>query len=74
MDIWEKMYEEAKKLYDPHEVSPFVYANHVVAAIEAEDGKIYIPAFALKEPVVFFISALKGQQLLICISILDRQK
>ena len=41
MDIWEKMYEEAKKLYNPHEVSPFVYANHVVAAIEAEDGKIY---------------------------------
>ena len=21
MDIWEKMYEEAQKLYDPHEVS-----------------------------------------------------
>ena len=28
MDIWEKMYEEAQKLYDPHEVSDFVYANH----------------------------------------------
>ena len=41
MDTWEKMYEEAKKLYNPHEVSPFVYANHVVAAIEAEDGKMY---------------------------------
>ena len=35
------MHEEAK-FYDLHEVSPFVYANHVVAAIEAEDGKIYI--------------------------------
>ena len=29
MDIWEKMHEEAQKLYDPHEVSDFVYANHV---------------------------------------------
>lgn len=36
------MHEEAKEFYNPHEVSPFVYANHVVAAIEAEDGKIYI--------------------------------
>ena len=41
MDIWEKMYEEAQKLYDPHEVSDFVYANHVVAAVEAEDGQIF---------------------------------
>lgn len=24
MDIWEKMYEEAQKLYNPHEVSDFV--------------------------------------------------
>ncbi|HHK6198110.1 TPA: cytidine deaminase, partial [Streptococcus pneumoniae] len=23
MDIWEKMYEEAQKLYNPHEVSDF---------------------------------------------------
>ena len=45
MDIWGKMYEEAKQLYNPHEVSPFVYANHVVAAIEAEDGKIYTGFF-----------------------------
>ena len=41
MDIWKKMYEEAQKLYDPHEVSDFVYANHVVAAVEAEDGQIF---------------------------------
>ena len=41
MDIWEKMYEEAQKLYDPHEVSDFVYANHVVAAVETEDGQIF---------------------------------
>ena len=42
MDIWEKMYEEAKELYNPHEVSLFVYATHVVVALEAEDGKIYV--------------------------------
>jgi len=41
MDIWEKMYEEAQKLYNPHEVSDFVYANHVVATVEAEDGQIF---------------------------------
>lgn len=41
MDIWENMYEQARKLYRPHEVSDFIYANHVVAAIEAEDGQIY---------------------------------
>ena len=28
-------------LYNPHEVSDFVYANHVVAAVEAEDGQIF---------------------------------
>ena len=41
MDIWQIMYEKAKALYRPHEVSDFVYAQHVVAAIEAEDGQIY---------------------------------
>ena len=41
MDIWEKMYEEAQKLYNQHEVSDFVYSNHVVAAVEAEDGQIF---------------------------------
>ena len=41
MDIWEKMYEIAKKEYHPEEVSPFIDAHHVVCAIEAEDGTIY---------------------------------
>ena len=41
MDTWEKMYEEARTLYNPHEVSDFVYANHVVAGVEAEDGQIF---------------------------------
>lgn len=41
MDIWEKLYEKAKVLYHPQEVSPFVYAHHVVCALEAENGEIY---------------------------------
>ena len=27
MDIWQKMYEQAQALYQPQEVSDFVYAN-----------------------------------------------
>ena len=40
MDIWEKLYEKAKAQYHPEEVSPFVYAHHVVCALEAENGEI----------------------------------
>lgn len=41
MDVWERLYEEAKKQYHPEDVSPFVYAHHVVCALEAENGEIY---------------------------------
>lgn len=41
MDIWEKLYNEAKKEYHPEEVSSFIDAHHVVCAIEAENGEIY---------------------------------
>ena len=41
MDIWEKLYTEAKKEYHPEEVSPFITAHHVVCAIEAENGEIF---------------------------------
>ncbi len=41
MDIWEKLYAEAKKEYHPESISPFIDAHHVVCAIEAENGKIY---------------------------------
>lgn len=41
MDIWEKLYEVAKKQYNPHDLSPFFYSNHVVCAIEAKDGQIF---------------------------------
>ncbi len=40
-DIWQVMYEKAKKEYHPEEVSPFITAHHVVCAIEAENGEIY---------------------------------
>ena len=41
MDIWEKLYQKAKEQYHPKEVSPFVYAHHVVCALEAENGEIF---------------------------------
>lgn len=41
MDIWEKLYNAAKKEYHPEEISPFTEAHHVVCAIEAENGEIY---------------------------------
>lgn len=41
MDIWEKLYIKAKEQYHPEEVSPFVYAHHVVCALESENGEIY---------------------------------
>lgn len=41
MDIWEELYERAKKEYHPEDVSPFIYAHHVVCALESENGEIY---------------------------------
>ena len=41
MDIWETLYQKAKDQYHPEEVSPFIYAHHVVCALESESGKIF---------------------------------
>lgn len=41
MDIWERLYLKAEAEYHPEEVSPFVYAHHVVCALESENGEIY---------------------------------
>ena len=41
MDIWQELYEKARAQYQPQEVSPFVYAHHVVCALESENGEIY---------------------------------
>ncbi len=40
-DIWERLCREAEQYYRPGDLSPFFWANHVVAAIEAEDGRIF---------------------------------
>ncbi len=47
MDIWQELYEKARAQYGPQEVSPFVYAHHVVCALESENGE-FIRASALK--------------------------
>lgn len=41
MDIWERLYEAAKRQYHPEDVTPFIYAHHVVCALESENGEIY---------------------------------
>ena len=41
MDIWEKLYLAAKAQYHPQEVSPFIYAHHVVCALASENCEIY---------------------------------
>ena len=41
MDIWEEMYLKAKEQYHPEQISPFIQAHHVVAAIQSESGKIF---------------------------------
>ncbi len=41
MDIWDKLYDAAKKEYHPEQVSPFIDAHHVVCAIESENGEIF---------------------------------
>ena len=33
-DIWDELYAAAKSEYHPEDVSPFIRAHHVVAAIE----------------------------------------
>ena len=38
MDIWEQLYLRAKEQYAPQEISPFLYARHVVCALESADG------------------------------------
>ena len=41
MDIWEQLYLKAREQYHPEEVSPFLYAHHVVCALERENGEIF---------------------------------
>ena len=74
MDTWEKMYKEAQTLYNPHEVSDFVYANHVVAAVEAEDGQIFL-GFCMEGTCGVFSSLCRNERLSsICINFQDKPK
>ncbi|SOB42504.1 hypothetical protein WVIC16_110162 [Weissella viridescens] len=41
MNIWNDMYEQAKTLYNPRNISPFIYGGQVVCAIESIDDQIY---------------------------------
>ena len=40
-DIWHELYLKAKEQYHPEDVSPLIYAHHVVCALESENGEIY---------------------------------
>lgn len=41
IDIWETLCQKAKEQYHPEEPSPFMYAHHVVCALESESGEIF---------------------------------
>ena len=41
MDNWRQLYLKAKEQYHPADVSPFMYAHHVVCALESETGEIF---------------------------------
>lgn len=41
-DIWNKLYDEAKRILNPRKVSNMIDAGGVAAAIEAGSGKIYV--------------------------------
>ena len=42
MDIWEKLYNEAKKVQNGRAISPFIEAGGVSAAILTKAGNIYV--------------------------------
>lgn len=41
MDIWDKLYQEAKKVQNGRSISPFIDAGAVAAAILTKSGTIY---------------------------------
>ncbi len=42
MDIWEKLYNEAIRVQNGRQISPFVDAGGVAAAILSKNGNIYV--------------------------------
>ena len=41
-EIWKKMYEKAKQVQVPREISKRVFAGSVAASIESSSGRIYV--------------------------------
>ena len=41
-EIWKRMYEKAKQVQVPREISKRVFAGSVAASIESSSGKIYV--------------------------------
>lgn len=39
--MWEKLYDEAKKVLNGREISPFIYGGQVASAILTSNGQIY---------------------------------
>lgn len=42
MEIWEKMYKKARTVQNGREISPFIEAGSVAAAILTKQGNIYV--------------------------------
>ncbi|WP_313153454.1 cytidine deaminase family protein [Lacrimispora sp.] len=42
MDIWEEMYQKARRVQNGREISPFIEAGGVAAAILTKKGNIYV--------------------------------
>lgn len=42
MDIWKKLYDEARRVQNPRTISPFIDAGGVGAAILTKGGNIYV--------------------------------
>ena len=42
MNIWKKLYDEARKVQNPRVISPFIEAGGVAAAVLTKSGNIYV--------------------------------
>ena len=42
MNIWKKLYDEARKVQNPRVISPFIEAGSVAAAVLTKSGNIYV--------------------------------
>ena len=60
MDIWERLYQTAKGQYLPREVSPFIYAHHVVCALESENGQIFTGRLANQLLLVLYTATTRS--------------